>query len=173
MFVHVWNSKNRNVLWMSKEYWVCMKAGFCKAGTFVCSRGGSGGCKHRGQRIEYRSWPASRGKELALSWRAGPAWLTYGDSDPANVICTLMDGRTACLAVPYQLPWQEMSSSCYMVNVHNRPSWPQSWLGGRGRLSMLTAPWAAGHDLYCEWSCRAGCSGQVSFRVYPRRLSGV
>jgi hypothetical protein len=112
-------------------------------------------------------------------WRRQGAGIVM-EGWPCTALCLAYLGTVtqqvwfvrASLAVPYRLPWQEMPSCCYMVNVHNRPSRPQSWIADRGRLSMLTAPWAAGHDLYCDWSCRTGCSGQVSFRVYPRRLSG-
>ncbi len=72
-----------------------------------------------------------RSKARGLAQHGGPpGWLE--ESDPAGVILYVMGtGRTACLcrtvsvalALDAQLRADEISSCCYLVNVHNRPSW--------------------------------------------------
>jgi hypothetical protein len=48
-----------------------------------------------------------------------PALLSWGESVPTGVICAVMDRprdtRTACLAVPYRLPWQQLLSGELMA----------------------------------------------------------
>ncbi len=71
------------------------------------------------------------GLVLARSWLSEPwqMWFVLWWTD-----------RTACLAVPYRMPWQELpscelmefSSYCYMVNLQNHQSRPQSWMAARG-----------------------------------------
>jgi hypothetical protein len=92
-----------------------------------------------GAGIVMESWPYSASRL---------AWLE--ESGPAGVICTVMDGlyllffRTipSALAGVAQLQAAYgIFSCCYIVNVHNRPSWLKSGMAARGQLSMLRAPW--------------------------------
>ncbi len=68
-----------------------------------------------------------------------PGWLEK--SDPASVILYVMDGRTASFfrTVPIaltgaaQLRADGGSSCCYIINVHNHPSWATSRKDGKAR----------------------------------------
>ncbi len=91
--------------------------------------GGGGGqdqdCVHEQMR------PIARGQ---AQHGGPPGWL----EDRVCVILYVKDGpcRLPCRTVAAAA---QLSSCCYKVNV---PSWLKSWMAGRGRLSIITAPCA-------------------------------
>jgi hypothetical protein len=80
------------------------------------------------------------------------------------------DGRAVspAFSVPYRLPWQELhaqqlpadgiSSCCYIVNVHNHPSWATSGKEGMTWYSCRPLPsiWLQPHH---SVNVRSGCIG--------------
>ncbi len=71
---------------------------------------------------------------------AGCDFVRDGWSMPPGLpYCTVCPGR-GCPGASW---WH--SSCCYIVNVHNHPSWLQSRLAGRGQLSMLTVTCSFAH----------------------------
>jgi hypothetical protein len=78
------------------------------------------------------SWRAAWRYHRGLSLHGAQLRLAGGDSDPAGVICTVMDGpyRLPCRIITgcpdrscpaAQLRADGISSCCYIVNVHNHP----------------------------------------------------
>ncbi len=89
---------------------------------------------------------AMRPKARGLAQHGGPLswleervpsmfWFLYVMNGPCRLPCR-------AVAAAAQLRAVGISSFCYIVNVHNRPSWLKSRMAGRGRLSIITAPCA-------------------------------